>query len=74
VMLAVIRDLWHQKGDLYVAIFEGAISLLRPILLTSLVSSLCFIPMALTTGFGEAVHRPLATVDIGGIVSSTNLT
>ncbi|MCQ8819980.1 CusA/CzcA family heavy metal efflux RND transporter [Pseudoalteromonas agarivorans] len=74
VMLAFIRDLWHKKGDLYVAIIEGAIIRLRPILMTALVASLGFIPMALNTGIGAEVQRPLATVVIGGIVSSTILT
>jgi len=74
VMLAFIRDLWHEKGDLYVAIIEGAIIRLRPILMTALVASLGFIPMALNTGIGAEVQRPLATVVIGGIVSSTILT
>jgi len=74
VMLAFIRDLWHEKGDLYIAIIEGAIIRLRPILMTALVASLGFIPMALNTGIGAEVQRPLATVVIGGIVSSTILT
>uniref|UniRef100_UPI00261DF10E efflux RND transporter permease subunit n=1 Tax=uncultured Paraglaciecola sp. TaxID=1765024 RepID=UPI00261DF10E len=74
VMLAFIRDLWHEKGDLYVAIIEGAIIRLRPILMTALVASLGFIPMALNTGIGAEVQRPLATVVIGGIISSTILT
>jgi cobalt-zinc-cadmium resistance protein CzcA len=74
VMLAFIRDLWHEKGDLYLAIIEGAIIRLRPILMTALVASLGFIPMALNTGIGAEVQRPLATVVIGGIVSSTILT
>ncbi|XPF92436.1 efflux RND transporter permease subunit [Colwellia sp. RE-S-Sl-9] len=74
VMLAFIRDLWHEKGDLYLAIVEGAIVRLRPILMTALVASLGFIPMALNTGIGAEVQRPLATVVIGGIISSTILT
>lgn len=73
-MLAFIRDLWHEKGDLYLAIVEGAIVRLRPILMTALVASLGFIPMALNTGIGAEVQRPLATVVIGGIISSTILT
>lgn len=74
VMLSFIRDLWHEKGDLVVAIVEGALIRLRPVLMTALVASLGFIPMALNTGTGAEVQRPLATVVIGGIVSSTLLT
>ena len=74
VMLAFIRDLWHEKGDLIIAVTEGAITRLRPVLMTALVASLGFIPMALNTGTGAEVQRPLATVVIGGIISSTLLT
>ena len=74
VMLAFIRDLWHEKGDLLTAVIEGALVRLRPVLMTALVASLGFVPMALNTGTGAEVQRPLATVVIGGIVSSTLLT
>jgi len=74
VMLAFIRDLWHENGDLIEAIVEGALIRLRPVLMTALVASLGFIPMALNTGTGAEVQRPLATVVIGGIISSTLLT
>jgi cobalt-zinc-cadmium resistance protein CzcA len=74
VMLAFIRDLWHEKGDLAYAIVEGALIRLRPVLMTALVASLGFVPMALNTGTGAEVQRPLATVVIGGIISSTLLT
>jgi len=74
VMVAFIRDLWHEKGDLLLAVTEGAITRLRPVLMTALVASLGFIPMALNTGTGAEVQRPLATVVIGGIISSTLLT
>ena len=74
VMLAFIRDLWHEKGDLIIAVTEGALTRLRPVLMTALVASLGFIPMALNTGTGAEVQRPLATVVIGGIISSTLLT
>jgi len=74
VMLAFIRDLWHEKGELAVAIVEGALIRLRPVLMTALVASLGFVPMALNTGTGAEVQRPLATVVIGGIISSTLLT
>ena len=74
VMLAFIRDLWHEKGDLILAVTEGALIRLRPVLMTALVASLGFVPMALNTGTGAEVQRPLATVVIGGIISSTLLT
>ena len=74
VMLAFIRDLWHRNGDLYQAVIQGALIRLRPVLMTALVASLGFVPMALNTGTGAEVQRPLATVVIGGIVSSTLLT
>lgn len=74
VMLAFIRDLWHERGDLVSSIIDGAIIRLRPVLMTALVASLGFVPMALNTGTGAEVQRPLATVVIGGIVSSTLLT
>jgi len=74
VMLSFIKSLWQEKGDLVAAIIEGALTRLRPVLMTALVASLGFIPMALNTGIGSEVQRPLATVVIGGIVSSTLLT
>ena len=74
VMLAFIRQLWHQTGQLNEAILDGAMTRLRPVLMTALVASLGFIPMAFNTGTGAEVQRPLATVVIGGIVSSTLLT
>lgn len=74
VMLTFIRGLWHERGDLVCAVIEGALIRLRPVLMTALVASLGFVPMALNTGTGAEVQRPLATVVIGGIVSSTLLT
>jgi len=74
VMVAFIRDLWHEKGDLMKAVTDGALTRLRPVLMTALVASLGFVPMALNTGIGAEVQRPLATVVIGGIISSTLLT
>ncbi len=74
VMVAFIRDLWNENGDLRKAIVEGALTRLRPVLMTALVASLGFVPMALNTGIGAEVQRPLATVVIGGIISSTLLT
>ena len=56
------------------AVTEGALQRLRPVLMTALVASLGFVPMALATGTGAEVQRPLATVVIGGILSSTALT
>ncbi|WP_242171207.1 MULTISPECIES: CusA/CzcA family heavy metal efflux RND transporter [unclassified Pseudomonas] len=74
VMIAFIRNL-HEEGRLLsVAVNEGALTRLRPVLMTALVASLGFIPMALATGTGAEVQRPLATVVIGGIISSTLLT
>jgi len=74
VMVAFIRDLWHESGDLATSVVEGALIRLRPVLMTALVASLGFVPMALNTGTGAEVQRPLATVVIGGIISSTILT
>lgn len=74
VMVAFIRDLWHQNGDLIKAVRDGALVRLRPVLMTALVAALGFAPMALNTGTGAEVQRPLATVVIGGIISSTLLT
>ena len=74
VMLAFIRDLWSEIGDLSVAVVDGAMTRLRPVLMTALVASLGFVPMALNTGTGAEVQRPLATVVIGGIFTSTVLT
>jgi cobalt-zinc-cadmium resistance protein CzcA len=74
VMLTFIRDRWHETGDLLPAVIDGALIRLRPVLTTALVASLGFVPMALNTGIGAEVQRPLATVVIGGVVSSTLLT
>jgi cobalt-zinc-cadmium resistance protein CzcA len=74
VMVAFIRDLRSHGMSLDDGITEGAITRLRPVLMTALVASLGFLPMALNTGIGSEVQRPLATVVIGGIVSSTLLT
>ncbi|AZE52871.1 Cobalt-zinc-cadmium resistance protein CzcA [Pseudomonas synxantha] len=74
VMIAFIRNLREEGRSLPVAIHEGALTRLRPVLMTALVASLGFIPMALATGTGAEVQRPLATVVIGGIISSTLLT
>ncbi|WLI07422.1 CusA/CzcA family heavy metal efflux RND transporter [Pseudomonas sp. FP597] len=74
VMIAFIRNLREEGRSLAMAINEGALTRLRPVLMTALVASLGFIPMALATGTGAEVQRPLATVVIGGIISSTLLT
>ncbi|MEQ8289800.1 MAG: CusA/CzcA family heavy metal efflux RND transporter [Gammaproteobacteria bacterium] len=74
VMLTFIRDLIAENKPVHEAIVEGALIRLRPILMTALVASLGFIPMALNVGTGAEVQRPLATVVIGGIISSTLLT
>ena len=72
---------WHREGeqlatqqDAFKAVLEGAALRMRPLLMTALVASLGFVPMALNTGTGAEVQRPLATVVIGGIVTSTLLT
>jgi heavy metal efflux system protein len=74
VMLSFIRDLRDKFDTVTEAIIEGALIRLRPILMTALVASLGFIPMALNVGTGAEVQRPLATVVIGGIISSSLLT
>ncbi|MCH2093017.1 MAG: CusA/CzcA family heavy metal efflux RND transporter [Pseudoxanthomonas sp.] len=74
VMIAFIRKLREQGTDLDTAVVDGALGRLRPVLMTALVASLGFLPMALNVGAGSEVQRPLATVVIGGIVSSTLLT
>lgn len=74
VMITFIRRLREQGQTLLESILEGAVSRLRPVLMTALVASLGFVPMAFNVGAGAEVQRPLATVVIGGIVSSTLLT
>jgi cobalt-zinc-cadmium resistance protein CzcA len=74
VMIAFIKKLREQGDPLDEAIVDGALGRLRPVLMTALVASLGFVPMALNVGAGSEVQRPLATVVIGGIVSSTLLT
>ena len=74
VMISYIRSLREGGVGLDEAIREGALTRLRPVLMTALVASLGFIPMAIATGTGAEVQRPLATVVIGGILSSTLLT
>ncbi|MDG2524125.1 CusA/CzcA family heavy metal efflux RND transporter [Stenotrophomonas sp. HITSZ_GD] len=74
VMISFIRELRQRGTPLGEAVRSGALARLRPVLMTALVASLGFVPMALNTGAGAEVQRPLATVVIGGIVSSTLLT
>ena len=74
VMIAFIRGLREEGRPLDEAVREGALTRLRPVLMTALVASLGFVPMAIATGTGAEVQRPLATVVIGGILSSTALT
>ena len=74
VMLSFIHQLRAQGLGLDAAIEQGALTRLRPVLMTALVASLGFVPMALAVGAGAEVQRPLATVVIGGIISSTLLT
>lgn len=74
VMISFIRGLRAEGRTVDEAIMEGALTRLRPVLMTALVASLGFIPMAFNVGAGSEVQRPLATVVIGGIASSTLLT
>ena len=74
VMISFIRSLRAEGKPIDTAVEEGCLTRLRPVLMTALVASLGFVPMAIATGAGAEVQRPLATVVIGGIISSTLLT
>jgi cobalt-zinc-cadmium resistance protein CzcA len=74
VLMAAIRSRLEQSEDIRNASFNGALERLRPVLITALVASLGFVPMAVATGAGSEVQRPLATVVIGGLITSTALT
>ena len=74
VMLTFIRQLVAEGRPRREAILEGAMTRLRPVAMTALVASLGFVPMALATGTGAEVQKPLATVVIGGLISATLLT
>jgi cobalt-zinc-cadmium resistance protein CzcA len=74
VMVSFINELRREGRSVEAAVREGALTRLRPVLMTALVASLGFVPMAISTGAGAEVQRPLATVVIGGILSSTALT
>lgn len=74
VMVAFINDARHRGEPMLQGVRDGALARLRPVLMTASVASLGFLPMALSTGGGAEVQRPLATVVIGGLVTSTLLT
>ncbi|MBC7782464.1 MAG: CusA/CzcA family heavy metal efflux RND transporter [Burkholderiales bacterium] len=74
VMVTFINQLRSEGVTLHEAIVRGSLTRMRPVLMTALVAALGFVPMAIATGTGAEVQRPLATVVIGGIVSSTLLT
>ncbi|RVT45998.1 CusA/CzcA family heavy metal efflux RND transporter [Rheinheimera sediminis] len=74
VLVSFIRQLRDQGMELVAALEQGALSRLRPVMMTALVASLGFVPMAFNTGTGAEIQRPLATVVIGGIITSTLLT
>ena len=74
VMLTFIKQLMAEGRERRAAIYEGALTRLRPVAMTALVASLGFLPMALATGTGAEVQRPIATVVIGGLISATLLT
>jgi cobalt-zinc-cadmium resistance protein CzcA len=74
VMVSYFNRLREEGRDIPEAVYEGALTRLRPVLMTALVASLGFVPMALATGPGADVQRPLATVVIGGLISATALT
>jgi cobalt-zinc-cadmium resistance protein CzcA len=74
VMITFINKLRQEGKPLDESITQGAMTRLRPVLMTALVASLGFVPMAFATGTGAEVQKPLATVVIGGLISSTLLT
>ncbi len=74
VMITRINQLIQEGRDVHTAVIEGCLSRLRPVLMTALVASLGFLPMAMATGAGAEVQKPLATVVIGGLVTATILT
>ena len=74
VMITCINDLVKSGVFVSEAVIKGALTRLRPVLMTALVASLGFVPMALATGTGAEVQKPLATVVIGGLVTATLLT
>jgi cobalt-zinc-cadmium resistance protein CzcA len=74
VMLTLIQQLMLEGRPKHLAIQQGALTRLRPVVMTALVASLGFVPMALATGTGAEVQKPIATVVIGGLISATLLT
>jgi heavy metal efflux system protein len=74
VMLTFIRQLVEEGVPLKEAIYRGALTRLRPVVMTALVASFGFVPMAIATGTGAEVQKPLATVVVGGLLSATLLT
>ena len=74
VLVSYFNQLREEGKDLLASVIEGSLTRLRPVLMTAAVASLGFVPMAIATGAGAEVQRPLATVVIGGIISSTFLT
>jgi cobalt-zinc-cadmium resistance protein CzcA len=74
VLVSSIKRLRSQGKDIYTAVEESALTRLRPVFMTALVAALGFVPMAISTGVGAEVQRPLATVVVGGILTSTALT
>jgi cobalt-zinc-cadmium resistance protein CzcA len=74
VLVSHINSLRQKKLEMASAIRQGTADRLRPVLITALVASLGFIPMAVSTGTGAEIQRPLATVVIGGLITSTLLT
>jgi len=74
VMVSAIRTLWNENLPLGEAVITAAKQRLRPVLATAVTDAVGFIPMAISTGVGAEVQRPLATVVIGGVITSTILT
>jgi cobalt-zinc-cadmium resistance protein CzcA len=74
VMVSTNNSLLEKGRSIREAVVEGAVTRLRPVLMTSVLASLGFLPMAMATSIGAEVQRPLATVVIGGLISSTILT
>jgi cobalt-zinc-cadmium resistance protein CzcA len=74
VMVNAINQKYKAGGEVRAAVFDGALSRLRPVLMTASIAALGLIPMLLATGVGSEIQKPLATVVIGGLISSTLLT
>ena len=74
VMVSTKNSLLEKGRSIREAVVEGAVTRLRPVLMTSVLASVGFLPMATATSIGAEVQRPLATVVIGGLISSTILT